>query len=45
MSVDGAEEAAKVTLGVQRPNKKWMSNDMGQFVARRSSVAGMSTSR
>ena len=34
MCVDGAEEAAKVTLGLEGPNKKWMSNDMGQLVAK-----------
>ena len=34
MSVDSAEGAAKVTLGVEGPNKKWMSNDMGQLVAK-----------
>jgi hypothetical protein len=34
MSVDGAEEATKVTLGVEGPNKKWMSHDMGQLVAK-----------
>jgi len=34
MCVDGAEEAAKGTLGVEGPNKKWMSNDMGQLVAK-----------
>ena len=28
------EEAPKVTLGVEGPNKKWMSNDMGQLVAK-----------
>ncbi|KAF9793138.1 hypothetical protein BJ322DRAFT_102037 [Thelephora terrestris] len=34
MCVDGADEAAKVTAGVEGPNKKWMSNDMGQLVAK-----------
>ena len=34
MGVEGVEEAAKATLGVERPNKKWMSNDMGQLVAK-----------
>ena len=34
MSVDGVEEAPKVTLDVEGPNKKWMSNDMGQLVAK-----------
>ena len=32
--VVGAEEATKATLGVEGPNKKWMSNDMGQLVAK-----------
>jgi len=34
MSVEGAEETPKVTLGIEGPNKKWMSNDMGQLVAK-----------
>ena len=34
MSVDGVEEATKVALGVEGPNKKWMSHDMGQLVAK-----------
>ena len=34
MSVDGAEEAAKVALGVEGPTKKWVSNDTGQLVAK-----------
>lgn len=34
MNVDGIEEAVKVSLGVEAPNKKWMSNDMGQLVAK-----------
>jgi hypothetical protein len=34
MCVEGVEEAPKVTLGVEEPNKKWMSNDMGQLVAK-----------
>ena len=34
MSVDGVEEATKATLGVEGPNKKWMSHDMGQLVAK-----------
>ena len=31
MDVEGA---TKATLGVEGPNKKWMSNDMGQLVAK-----------
>ena len=34
MGVDGVEEATKATLGIEGPNKKWMSNDMGQLVAK-----------
>ena len=34
MSVDGVEEITKPTLGIEGPNKKWMSNDMGQLVAK-----------
>ena len=34
MSVDGVGEATKVTLGLEGPNKKWMSHDMGQLVAK-----------
>ena len=34
MSVDGVEEATKVSLGIEGPNKKWMSHDMGQLVAK-----------
>lgn len=34
MNVDGGEEAAKVPLCVEGPNKKWMSNNMGQLVAK-----------
>jgi hypothetical protein len=34
MSIDGVEEAVKVTLGIEGPNKKWMSHDMGQLVAK-----------
>lgn len=34
MNVESVEEATKVTLGIEGPNKKWMSNDMGQLVAK-----------
>jgi len=34
MDVERVEEATKVTLGIEGPNKKWMSNDMGQLVAK-----------
>jgi hypothetical protein len=34
MSVDGVEEGTKANLGVEGPNKKWMSHDMGQLVAK-----------
>ena len=34
MDVESAEETTKVTLGIEGPNKKWMSNDMGQLVAK-----------
>jgi len=34
MSVDGVQEAAKETPGVEVPHKKWMSTDMGQLVAK-----------
>ena len=34
MDAVGVEEATKVTLGVEGPNKKWMSNNMGQLVAK-----------
>jgi len=34
MGVEAVEEATKTTLGVEEPNKKWMSNDMGQLVAK-----------
>ena len=34
MDVEGVEEATKATLGIEGPNKKWMSNDMGQLVAK-----------
>ncbi|KAF9654040.1 hypothetical protein BDM02DRAFT_3182450 [Thelephora ganbajun] len=34
MGVEGVEETTKATFGVEGPNKKWMSKDMGQLVAR-----------
>jgi len=34
MDAESVEEATKVTLGIEGPNKKWMSNDMGQLVAK-----------
>lgn len=34
IAVEGVEDAPKATLGVEGPNKKWMSNDMGQLVAK-----------
>jgi len=34
MGVGSVEEATKVTLGIEGPTKKWMSNDMGQLIAK-----------
>ena len=34
MDVVPVDEVAKATLSVEGPNKKWMSNDMGQLVAK-----------
>ena len=34
MGVNGVEETTKVTLGLEGPNKKWMSHNMGQLVAK-----------
>jgi hypothetical protein len=34
MGAEGAEEVTKAALDVEGPNKKWMSNDMGQLVAK-----------
>ena len=34
MGVEGIEEVPKAVLDIEGPNKKWMSNDMGQLVAK-----------